>query len=143
MWYSALEIARYVITSCFYKNKPISNLKLQKMLYFVWIEFYRNTGRMLFRDNICAWQLGPVVPEVYYEYCFYAGSPLCLSYSSEIEEMDREILDPIISDYMPIPANVLVDRTHAPGSAWDIIYANGSGNRQIIPFDLIIRKEVG
>lgn len=143
MWYSALEIARYIITSCFYEKRPVSNLKLQKMLYFVWVDFYRKTGRMLFWDNICAWQLGPVVPEVYYEYCFYAGSPICLSYASEIEETDREILDSIIAVYLPIPANVLVDRTHAPGSAWDTIYENGLGNRKVIPFDLIIRKEVG
>lgn len=143
MWYSALEIARYIITSCLYKNKPISNLKLQKVLYFVWVEFYKNTGRMLFRDNICAWQMGPVVPVVYYEYCFYAGSPICQSYASEIDETDKEILNPIISDYIPVPANVLVNRTLAPGLAWDVIYANGLGNRKIIPFDLIIEKEVG
>lgn len=143
MWYSALEVARYIISRCSSLNRPITNLKLQKMLYFVWVDFYRETRRMLFGDNICAWQLGPVVPEVYYEYCSYAGTPIFLLYTTTIAPRDREILDVIISDYLPVPANVLVDRTHATGSAWDIIYKNGEGNRKVIPFDLIIEREVG
>ncbi|MCH5271593.1 MAG: DUF4065 domain-containing protein [Lachnospiraceae bacterium] len=141
MWYSALEVARYIISRCASLNRPISNLKLQKVLYFVWVDFYRKTGRMLFDDNICAWQLGPVVPEVYYEYCSYAGTPIFLLYTTTIAPRDREMLDDIISDYLPISANELVNRTHATGSAWDVIYKNGEGNRKVIPFDLIIEKE--
>lgn len=142
MWYDAMEIARYIITQCFNLGKPVSNLKLQKMLYFLWVDFYKRTGRMLFCDGICAWQLGPVVPEVYYEYCSYAGKPICGVYATGLEPEDAKVLDTIISEYIDIPANVLVGRTHAPGTAWDIIYQNGAGNRNIIPFDLIIKKEV-
>jgi len=143
MWYGALEVARYIITVCFNSGKPVSNLKLQKMLYFLWVEFYKMTGRMLFRDNICAWQLGPVVPEVYYEYCSHAGRPICGLYSTMIGTEDAQAIDSVISKYIDIPANVLVDRTHASGTAWDIVYQNGAGNRKVIPFDLIIKKEVG
>ena len=144
MSYSALEIAKYVITSCSNQNQPVSNLKLQKMLYFLWVDFYKATGRMLFNDNICAWQLGPVVPEVYYEYCHYAGTPIFLLYdTNNIRQEDQKILDDIIACYLPIPANDLVEKTHVAGSAWDAIYQNGLGNRKVIPFDLIIEREVG
>lgn len=143
MWYGALEIARYIITKCYELGEPTSNLKLQKMLYFLWVDFFKATGRRLFCDNICAWQLGPVVPEVYYEYCSYAGKPIRAMYSVDIEYEDIEILNRIIYEYIDIPANVLVGRTHAPGTAWDLIYQNGAGNRKIIPYDLIIKKEVG
>ncbi len=143
MWYSALEVARYIITQCFEMGSPVSNLKLQKMLYFLWVDFYRETGRMLFRDNICAWQLGPVVPEVYYEFCSYAGSPICGFYTTTIASDDAEEMNGIISEYVNIPASVLVNRTHESGTAWDAVYKNGAGNRKIIPFELIIKKEVG
>lgn len=143
MWYSANEIARYVITKCFSLGQPVSNLKLQKMLYFIWVDFYKETGRMLFCDNICAWQLGPVVPEVYYEYCSHAGRPILRSYATEIKPEDENTLNSIISDYINVPANVLVDRTHEHGTAWDSVYRDGKGNRNIIPFDLIIKKEAG
>ena len=143
MWYSAMEIARYIITKCFNLGQPVSNLKLQKMLYYLWVDFYKKTGRKLFFDNICAWQLGPVVPDVYYEYCSYAGRPILGEYATGLACEDEKILDSIISDYIDIPANVLVGKTHAHGTAWDSVYRNGEGNRKIIPFDLIIKKEVG
>lgn len=143
MWYSAMDIAKYIVTSCYNLNKPVSNLKLQKMLYYLWVDFYKLTERKLFLDNICAWQLGPVVPEVYYEFCSYAGNPIRLIYSVATSVEDKEKLDKIIDIYLPIPANELVNKTHARGSAWDIVYQNGSGNRKVIPFDLIIAKEVG
>ena len=143
MWYSALQIAEYIITTCYRLKQPVSNLKLQKMLYYFLVDFYKLTGRRLFFDNICAWQLGPVVPEVYYEFCSYAGNQIRLIYSVAISEEDEKILYGIVNEYLSIPANVLVNKTHASGSAWDIIYQNGSGNRKIIPYDLIIEKEVG
>lgn len=143
MWYSATEIAKYIISKCSSSGRPVSNLKLQKMLYFIWVDFYTKTGRILFFDNICAWKLGPVVPEVYYEYCSYAGRPILGDYTTEVEMADRQIIDSIISNYISVPANVLVSRTHKSGSAWDCVYQNGAGNRSIIPFELIIEKEVG
>lgn len=62
MWYDAAEVAKFIITECFKSNIAISNLKLQKMLYFLWVDFFKKTGRRLFMDDFCAWQLGPVVP---------------------------------------------------------------------------------
>ncbi len=143
MWYSATEIAKYIISQCLSLGKPVSNLKLQKMMYFLWVDFYKQTGRRLFLDNICAWQLGPVVPEVYYEYCSYAGRPIQRAYTTNIGGEDGQIINRILADYVNVPANVLVDRTHENGSAWDCVYQNGAGNRNIIPFELIIKKEVG
>ena len=75
MWYKVLEVAKYIISRCSELRNPVSNLKLQKMLYFIWIEFYKHTGRTLFLDDICAWQLGPAVPIVYYEFCQYPENP--------------------------------------------------------------------
>lgn len=142
MWYRALEVARYIITKCSGMGLPVSNLKLQKMLYFLWVDYYKKTGRRLFADEICAWKLGPVVPEVYYEYCQYAGMPINMCYVSEIDKEDESILDELILKYVGVPASELVSRTHASGTAWDYIFENGKGNRKPIPFDLIINKEM-
>lgn len=143
MWYDALQVARYVITRCFEAGKPVSNLKLQKMLYFLWVDFYKKKAKKLFLDDICAWQLGPVIPDVYYEYCSYAGRPIFARYESEINACDEKILDELIEKYVNISATELVAKTHELGTAWDEIYRNGLGNREVIPFSLIIAKEVG
>lgn len=46
----------------------ISNLKLQKLLYYAQGSFLAVTDGPLFDDNIVAWQHGPVVESVYHEY---------------------------------------------------------------------------
>ena len=143
MIYNAMDVADYIINKCYQKSSPISNLQLQKMLYFAWVDFYKQTGKRVFWDSICAWQLGPVVPDVYYEYCVYGGRPINIRCETEILERDERVLDGIIDKYADIPVNVLVDMTHRKNSAWDQIYREGQGNRNVIPFDLIKRIECG
>ena len=137
MRYAAVDVAKYMVTYCVQKSTPISNLKLQKMLYYAWIDYYNKTKQYLFSDSICAWQFGPVVPEVYYEFCAYGGSPIYQEFSVSIEEQDINILNNIIDKYRTISANELVERSHKPGGAWEHIFENGAGLRSVIPFRLI------
>jgi uncharacterized phage-associated protein len=138
-----MAVANYIINKGYEDKKPVSNLQLQKMLYFAWIDYYKQTKRHIFWDSICAWQFGPVVPEVYYEYCAYGGRPINIRCETEIIETDRKILDDIINQYIDVAVNVLVDKTHKKGSPWDIVYQNGAGNRKVIPFQLIEAIECG
>lgn len=46
----------------------ISNLKLQKLLYYAQGCFLAVTDQPLFNDAIVAWQHGPVVESVYHQY---------------------------------------------------------------------------
>lgn len=137
MVYNAVDVAKYIVTYCNQKNKPVSNLKLQKLMYCAWIDFYKETGTALFVDDICAWQLGPVVPEVYYEFCTYAGRPISQEYNINIASDDALILNSIIEKYLNVSASALVGRTHVQGGAWDRVYRNGAGMRDVIPFSLI------
>ena len=81
MVYTAVDIAKYIVSYCAHRQRPISNLKLQKMLYYTWIDYYKKTNNALFLNDICAWQLGPVVPDVYYEFCSYAGTPISVTFN--------------------------------------------------------------
>ena len=143
MIYSAMAVANYVINKSYESNHSVSNLQLQKLLYFMWIDYYKETGKTLFWDPICAWQFGPVVPEVYYEYCVYGGRPINIQCETEICESDEPVLDSIMNKYVNIPVNILVEMTHKKNSAWDVVYQGGIGNRKVIPFDLIKRIECG
>lgn len=141
MIYNAMDVANFIINKCYEMHNPISNLQLQKILYFAWIGFYEITGRSLFGDIICAWQFGPVVPEVYYEYCAYGGRPINIKCETDIKSDDQSILSNIVDKYVDIPVYVLVNMTHRAGGAWDTIFSGGEGNRQVIPFELIKAKE--
>lgn len=136
--YSASDVAKYVIKECNKYNHPISNLQLQKILYFLWIDYYREKQKALFEDRIFAWKLGPVVGSVYDEYKQYGGGKIPFQGDGDkIDSIDELILEPYILDYCKMSAFDLVEKSHCFGGAWREIYNNGSGEGYIIPFSLI------
>lgn len=74
--FSAHNVAIYIINWCLEHNIQITNLKLQKLLYFVQGEYSKIKGSRLISDDFYAWQLGPVVPSVYSEYSIFSSSVL-------------------------------------------------------------------
>jgi uncharacterized phage-associated protein len=137
-----MDVAKYIVTYCAENNNPVSNLKLQKMMYFFWIDYYMRTGTYLFDNKMCAWKFGPVAPEVYYAFSVYAGNPIVRKYENSISEKDKMILNEFIDLYMDVSVSELVKHSHRSGGAWDVVYNNGKGIRKDIPFTLIIEKEV-
>ena len=137
--YSAIEIAKYVVSKCVQDEKPISNLQLQKILYYIQRDYLKN-GCRAFLDNIEAWTFGPVVPNVYYYFCGSGAmpiTPLRLYNSDSIKRDDKAKFDSIVDVKRELRPWDMVAETHQKGGAWDLIYQNGKGNRQVIPVDLI------
>lgn len=142
--YSAKQVAQYIINKCSIEKRPVSNLKLQKLLYFVWIEYRKRTGKNLFDDKIYAWQFGPVVPEVYYDYCAYGGMDIDRRYEDdeiEIRAEDKAILDASLAGYLNCSVSRLVNMTHEQGKPWYKVYVEQEGVKQEIPFSLIEQME--
>jgi uncharacterized phage-associated protein len=133
----AMSVAKYIVSRAYFLGKPISNLKLQKLLYFVWVEFLKRTGQYLFDDEICAWQLGPVVPDVYYEFCPYGGIPIRKNYDIVLDSSTADIINNVIDELLDKSAYSLVYTTHKPGTPWSLTYKDGTGNKHQIPFELI------
>ncbi|HIY13576.1 MAG TPA: DUF4065 domain-containing protein [Candidatus Agathobaculum merdipullorum] len=142
--YLAKQVAQYIINKCSVEERPVSNLKLQKLLYFAWIEYRKRTGKKLFDDKIYAWQFGPVVPEVYYDYCAYGGMDIDRRYDSSqigITESDAEVLDASLAEYLNYSVSRLVSKTHERGKPWHQVYVEQGGIKQEIPFSLIEQME--
>lgn len=72
--YSAYDVAHYIIQKFNEMNKAISNLKLQKVLYFIQAEFLVDINKPCFFEEIEAWDFGPVVPTVYRKYKIYGSA---------------------------------------------------------------------
>lgn len=137
MLYPAKEVANYIISYCVAQGKPINNLKLQAVLYFVWVDFWKKTRRELFTDDICAWQLGPVVPSVYYAYCAYGALPINLIHETTISGKDSSIIDESCKRLIDRPVRDLMNEAHVKDSPWHRTFADGAGNRTRIPFYMI------
>jgi uncharacterized phage-associated protein len=80
--YNALTVAKYVVAKCNEQGYTISNLKLQKVLYFIQAQFLVATGEPCFSDNIEAWDFGPVIPKVYYWYLAYGSASIPYLYEN-------------------------------------------------------------
>lgn len=79
----AIDLARYILFKYRAKKpyeKAMSNLYLQKILYYVYGFYYATFHRPLFSAEIMAWKYGPSVPDVYYEFCTNGCLPI------EVEE---------------------------------------------------------
>lgn len=71
--YCVDDVARFIINYCNDQKYIISNLKLQKILYFVQAKFLTEMPYPCFSENIEAWNFGPVVPQIYNEYKRYGS----------------------------------------------------------------------
>ena len=45
--YDAVNLARRMVQLSIEKKIPLTNLKLQKLLYYAWMDYYRENGRFL------------------------------------------------------------------------------------------------
>ena len=139
--YKAMELSTYIVSKCIKEDCPISNLQLQKILYYIQKAFL-NRGDRAFSDNIEAWQFGPVVPNVYDHYCGYGAMPISFSsIKCDVAKEDKQLIDSIVESKRVLAPWDLVEETHKKGGAWDKTYKNGSGSHEVIPTELI--KAVG
>lgn len=139
--YTAMDLSKYIVSKCIEDGEPISNLQLQKILYYIQKTFLQN-GSIAFPDEIEAWQFGPVVPNVYYYYCgFGAMSITNVNNSFSPIGNDKKVMDSIIESKRILNPWEMVSETHKPEGAWAQVYRDGSGNHEVIPVDLI--KAVG
>lgn len=72
--YDTLAVADYIVKYSNEHDYIISNLKLHKIMYFIQAGFLVTRGKQCFRDDIEAWNFGPVIPVVYYSYLPFGGT---------------------------------------------------------------------
>lgn len=86
MSYSALTIAQYIIKHELDANRPVTNLRLQKLLYFVQGNFYTLFNQECFYDKIEAWDYGPTIPSVYFKYSIFGS---CTIFDFQKEDIEK------------------------------------------------------
>lgn len=95
----------------------ISNLKLQKLLYYAQAWYLVNFDGPLFGDSIEAWDFGPVIPDVYRRYKRFGCNPI--KYHGEAGKEEKRFSKPQLGFlvefydvYIGIPAHTLVNTSH-------------------------------
>ena len=111
---NAISLSDYVIAQFENKKCPITNLKLQKVLYYIQGYFYKQFNKPAFLEDICNWQYGPVVPVVYYEYNINGSSPLkSQHFRVDFSFEEKTLIDSIIDKCSRTSTSTLVSMTHS------------------------------
>jgi len=115
MAYSATHIAKHILLL----SNPdigdlISNLKLQKLLYYSQCYHLAMYDKPLFNEDIYAWQYGPVVPDVYHEYKHLGPEAIAVP-EEEVEPIDAQssaLIKEIYEVFGQFSALKLMEMTH-------------------------------
>jgi uncharacterized phage-associated protein len=106
---SVFDVVKYILS----KKKPISAMKLQKLVYYcqawslVWDE------EQLFREKIEAWANGPVVPELYdWHRGKYTINSIRRGDEDNLEAYQKETIDAVLKFYGNKSPQWLSDLTH-------------------------------
>ena len=118
MAYKALDIAKKLIFKA-QNDEPnggerLTNLKLQKLLYYQQGFHLAFFGTPLFAEDVEAWMYGPVVPAVYDEYSAYGSSALLeVKEPVSLSENEEELFNEVYDAYREFSAIGLMNRTHS------------------------------
>lgn len=131
---SVFDVANLFIDICNNStDDQITNLKLNKLLYYAQGCFLARTGRPLFDDSIEAWPYGPVVPSAYKKYKVCGRNPIPNTddeYRSDAfstEELDAMI--DVMREFGKYTGSALVRMTHKSGTPWSM--AHNAGETEI------------
>lgn len=104
------------------EDDQITNLKLNKLLYFAQGVYLARTGKKLFDDQIEAWTLGPVIPSIYHKYKVCGRAPIPNVRGNVPRNLfnadEYEALLDVMREFGQYTGNTLVTLTHMPGTPW-------------------------
>jgi uncharacterized phage-associated protein len=73
---TAEKVAEYILRCAYQARRPLTNLRLQKLLYYSQASYLAQEGKPLFDDRLEAWPNGPVQPSIYHKYGAYQSNAI-------------------------------------------------------------------
>lgn len=76
-----LDLSEHVIAVAKENELAVTNLQLQKVMYFAIKEYLSTNGKNKFINDLYnepfeTWQYGPVVPEIYFRFNIFGSTPI-------------------------------------------------------------------
>lgn len=92
---TASEVAECIIHFCAEHGDSVTNLKLQKLLYYCQAWYLAIHGEPLFKDSFEAWVHGPAIPHVYGDYKKHGFDPIpnAVKSKTKCKDIPRSVMD--------------------------------------------------
>ena len=113
---TALDVAFYFLKKGSDEKKPITNKKLQKLVYYAQAWSLAINDEKLFSEKIEAWVHGPAVPSLYKRFKEFGSQPISLKteeLSFNFTKKQEKLLENIWRVYGKYPADYLEALTHS------------------------------
>jgi uncharacterized phage-associated protein len=146
------EVGNAILDAAERAGFRLSNMALNKIIYFAHGWFLAQYGEPLVNSPFEAWQFGPVHPQVYRQLRRFKEQPIVGRLTRidmenggerpfEVCLPDRELdlVDRVAVFYGRYPASKLVQISHEVGAPWDQIWSLGEGQPcpgMVIPDDV-------
>ncbi len=141
--YSGKSVANEFLACAKEDGLELTNMKLQKLLYFAHGWHLAATGKPLLRDVIEAWKFGPVVADVYHEFKGFGinsirtkatrfnGEKWVAPRISPDDEKTRNFIKKIWKNYKDFSGIQLSNLTHLDGTPWDKAWNEQGGKNRL------------
>jgi uncharacterized phage-associated protein len=135
--FDARAVANLILDEAERKSRRLSNLSLQKLLYFSHGLYLIRKGSPLVTGYFEAWQFGPVHPTVYEAFKIASDRPiefraskvnLITGQKTPIPKVDDadclQTVSQVVDAYGKLSAGRLVELSHAPNAPWAFVVDN-------------------
>jgi len=107
------KVSDYLLCESRERGEILTNLKLQKLLYYAQAWYLVVYGKPLFSEDFQAWVHGPVLPSQYQRFRSYSWRPIdCELLPPDISDDLTEFFDQILDVFGVETANGLERMTH-------------------------------
>jgi uncharacterized phage-associated protein len=110
---SCFEVADYFIWLAKDTGSFVSNLKLQKLVYYAQAWHLAIHDAPLFAEDFQAWVHGPVIPELYQKYKVFRWQPITVDITPQLPHALIEFLEGVSDEYFSCDGYELERMTHA------------------------------
>lgn len=133
--YRSVDVAWKMLQLAKEKGIQLSNLQLQKLVYIAHGYLLAWKLTPLIREDVEAWNYGPVIASIYHEFKGYGDKKIFFGDNLTIPtELDNNpdtqtVINGVLDLYGRLDAIQLVNLTHQANTPWDEAWNKQGGNR--------------
>ncbi|MCU7943990.1 MAG: Panacea domain-containing protein [Candidatus Thiodiazotropha sp.] len=129
------EVANYILDYADENGISVTNLGLQKIIYFCHVWYLVSTNRPLIKQNFEAWEFGPVLPYLYRFFNEFGDTKITARATKldhktgnrviariNIGKAEESLLESIVSFYSRLSVTQLVEQSHVSGGPWHEVW---------------------
>lgn len=134
--YDVRDVANFTLDFADQRGMPISNLSLQKLLYFVHGWFFSLYDRPLIKNKFEAWQYGPVQRVIFDQFKTCKDAPIrgvratyidpstgeAVYREPHIDPEHASVIESVLEKYEQFTAGQLVTESHVEDGPWEYVW---------------------